>query len=79
VLVVMKQNAAAAEASHLPLRRWMEQQIELWTAGGKATGWQVGRCRHVYISELFSIQRYNQVVMDFLPPSDVGNFPPKLV
>jgi len=44
---------------------------------GKATGWEVGRFRHVLISELFSTEKCNQVVMDFLAASDIGKFPPK--
>jgi len=36
--------------------RWMDIQTELWEAVGRATGWKAGRCRHVQISELFSIE-----------------------
>jgi len=45
---------------------------------GKATGWKAGRCRHVQISELFSIEECDQAVMDFLAATEVGKFPPKV-
>jgi hypothetical protein len=32
----------------------------------------------VQISELFSMEKCNQAVMDFLAATDVGKFPPKL-
>jgi len=35
--------------------RWSDQHRDLWKAVGKATGWKAGRCRHVPISELFTI------------------------
>jgi len=35
------------------------------------------RCRHVQISELFSMEKCDQAVMDFLAATDVGKFPPK--
>jgi hypothetical protein len=55
---------------------WKDQQKALWTAVGKATGSKAGRCRHVQISELFSMEICDQPVMDFLAASDVGMFPP---
>jgi hypothetical protein len=58
--------------------RWKDQQQALWKAVGKATGWKASRCRHVQISELFSMEKYDQAVMDFLPATDVEKFPPKL-
>jgi len=57
--------------------RWRDQQKALWKAVGKATGWKVGRCRHLQVSELFSIEECDQAVMDFLAATDVGKFPPK--
>jgi hypothetical protein len=45
-------------------------------AVGMATGWKVGRCRHVQIS--VSIEKCDQAVMDLLAATDVGKFPPKL-
>jgi hypothetical protein len=57
--------------------RWKDQQKALWKAVGKATGWKAGRCRHVQISELFSMEKCDQAVMDFLAATDVGKFPPK--
>jgi hypothetical protein len=41
----------------------------------KATGWNVGRCRHQRMSELFSMEICDHAVMDFLPATDVGKFP----
>jgi len=58
--------------------RWKDHQKELWNAVGKATGWKVGRCRHVQIPELFSIEEYNQAVMDFRAATEVGKFPHKV-
>ena len=57
--------------------RWRDQQRALWKAVEKATGWKAGRCRHVQISELFSIKECDQAVMDFLAATEVGKFPPK--
>ena len=56
---------------------WKDQQKALWTAVGKAARWKAGRCRHVQISELFSMEICNQAVMDFLAATDVGKFPPR--
>ena len=56
---------------------WRDQQKALWKAVGKATGWKAGRCRHVQISELFSMEECDQAVMDFLAATEVGKFPPK--
>jgi len=58
--------------------RWRDQQKELRKAVGKATGWTAGRCRHVQISELFSIAECDQAVMDFLAATEVGKFPVKV-
>ena len=58
--------------------RWRDHQMELWTVVGKATGWKAGRCRHVQISELFSIEECDQAVMDFLAATKVGKFSPKV-
>jgi len=57
--------------------RWRDQQQALWKAVGKATGWKAGRCRHVQISELFSVEECDQAVMDFLAATEVGKFPPR--
>jgi len=58
--------------------RWKDPQKELWKAVGKAMGWKAGRCRHVQVSELFSIEVCDQAVMDFLAATEVGKFPPKV-
>jgi hypothetical protein len=57
--------------------RWRDQEKAPWQAVGKATGWKAGRCRHVLVSELFSIGECDQAVMDFLAATEVGKFPPK--
>jgi len=56
--------------------RWRVHQRELWNAVRKVTGWRAGRCRHVQISELVSIEECDQAVMDFLAAPEVGKFPP---
>jgi len=57
--------------------RWKEQQKTLWKVVGRATGWKAGRCRHVQISELFTIAECDQAVIDFLAATEFGKFPPK--
>jgi len=57
--------------------RWRDQQRMLWKKVGKATGWRAGSCRHVNVSELLSIEKCDQAVMDFLAATGVGKFPPK--
>jgi len=57
--------------------RWKDQQKTLWKTVGQTTGWKAGRCRHVQISELFTIEECDQAVMDFLAATEVGKFPPK--
>jgi hypothetical protein len=49
---------------------------ELWKAVRKATGWRVGRYRHVLNSEHFSITQCDPLVMDLLAASEVGRFLP---
>ena len=56
--------------------RWKDQPTTLWKTVGKATGWMAGRCRHVQMSELFSMEICDQAVMDFLAATEVGKFPP---
>jgi len=70
---------AAQTLEHLfrHCNRWRDQQRTLWKALGKATGWKVGRWRHVQISELFSVEEYDQAVIDFLAATEVGKFPHK--
>jgi hypothetical protein len=57
--------------------RWKDQQKTPWKRVGQATGWKAGRCRHMQISELFTIEECNQVAMDFLAATEGGNIPPK--
>ena len=56
--------------------QWRDLQKAPWKAVGKATGWKAGRCRHVRISEQFSVEEFDQAVMDFLATTEVGKFPP---
>jgi hypothetical protein len=44
---------------------------------GKVTDWNAGRCQHVQVSELFSIEECNQAMMDFLAATEVWKFSPK--
>jgi len=37
-------------------------------------GWKAGKCRHVQISELFSMGICDQAVMNFLVATEVGKF-----
>jgi hypothetical protein len=57
--------------------QWRDQQSALWKAVGKAMGWKATRCRHVQVSELFSMEERDQAVVDFLAATEVGKFPPK--
>jgi hypothetical protein len=43
----------------------------------EATGWTAGRYRHVQVSELFSMEEWNQVYMDLLAATEGGKLPPK--
>jgi hypothetical protein len=57
--------------------RWHDQQMIVRKTVGQATGWKVGRCRQVQISERYTIEECDQAVMDFLADMEVGKFPPK--
>ena len=56
--------------------RWRVHQRELWKAVRKVTGWRGGRCRHVKIPELFSLEECDQALIDILAATEVGKFPP---
>jgi len=56
---------------------WRDQQSALWKAVRKAKGWKAGRCRHVQVSEQFSMEECDQAVVDFLVATEVGKFLPK--
>jgi len=73
-------RTAAQTREHLfrHCSRWKDQQKTLWKGVGKATGWRAGRCRHVQVSELLSMEKCDKAVMDFLGATDVGKFPSKL-
>ena len=57
--------------------QWRDQQKMLWEVVGKATGWRAGRCRHVQISELLSMEKCDRAVMDFLKGTDIGKLSPE--
>jgi hypothetical protein len=59
--------------------QWIVQYAEPWKAVRKAMGWKAGRCRHVQICGLLSIEGCDQAVMVFLAATDVGKVPAKLV
>jgi len=42
---------------------------------GNQSGGKAGRCKHLQISELFSLEMCDQVVMEFLAATEVGKFP----
>jgi hypothetical protein len=69
------QAAQAREHLFRHCRKWKNEQWELWKAVGRETGWKAGRCRHVQISELFSLETCDQAVLDFLAATEVGKFP----
>jgi len=56
-------------------KKWKNEQRELWKVVGQETGWKAGRCRHVQILELFSLEMCDQAVMDLLAATEVGKFP----
>jgi hypothetical protein len=73
-----RQDGGPDAGTPLPPLQPVERPAKtLWNPAGKATGWKAGRCRHVQISELFSIEECDQAVMDFLAATEVGKFPPK--
>jgi len=37
--------------------KWKSQREDLWKAVGRETGCKAGRCKHVQISELFSLEK----------------------
>jgi len=78
MLVVQRASSRDAGVSLPPLQPMENQQTTLWKTVGKAPGWNAGRCRHVQMSELFSMEICQQGVMDFLAATDVGKFPPRL-
>jgi len=59
--------------------QWKDQKQTLWKKVGKATGWRAGRCRHVQVSELLSMEKRDKAVMDLLAATDFGKFPPNRV
>jgi len=45
--------------------------------GGDTSRQHSGKCRHMQISELFSMEEWDQAVVDFLAATEVRKFPPK--
>jgi hypothetical protein len=56
-----------------------DKQNMLWSEVGKAKEWGSGRCQHVKVSELHSIEKCDQAVTGFVPATDVGEFPDKTI
>jgi hypothetical protein len=56
--------------------RWKDQHKMPWKTVGNARGWTAGSCRHVRISERFSVEKCAEGVMHFLAATDIGKFPP---
>jgi len=70
---------AQMQKHHFPnCNRWKDQRKTLSEEVGKETGCSAGTHRHVTVSELLSIQKCDQAVMDFLSATDVGKIPPKM-
>jgi hypothetical protein len=71
-------GTAAQTRKHLfrDCSRWRDQHKALREAVGKVKVWKTGRYRHVQVSELLSREEFNQAVVDFLPATEVGKFPP---
>jgi len=76
--VMLESTPVSIAAPFRHCSRWKDQQKTLWKKVGKATGWRAGRCRRVKVSELLSIEKCDQAVMDFLAATDVGKCPPKM-
>jgi hypothetical protein len=58
---------------------WKNQQNALWKAVRKAMVCKAGRCQHVHVSELVSMENCDQAVIHFLGATDIRKFPPKPV
>jgi len=56
------------------MKRPAEDALE---RSGKSDGMESGQMPTVKVSELLSIEKCDQAVMDFLAATDVGKFPPK--
>jgi len=55
-VLVMWKGGPSMGAPLPPLQEVENEQQELWKAVGRETGWKAGRCRHVQIWELFSLE-----------------------
>jgi len=51
---------------------WKDRQRTLRKKVRKATGWRAGRCRHVQVFELLSVEKCYRAVMDFLAANHLG-------
>jgi hypothetical protein len=59
--------------------QWKNQQNVVSKEVRKATGWRAGRCLHVQVSELLSMQKCDKAEMAFLIATDIGKFLPRRV
>jgi len=58
-------------------RRCKDKQMTLWKSVEQATDWTAGRCRHVQISERFTIDPCILAGMDFFAATEFWKFRPK--
>jgi len=72
-------GTAAKTREHLfrHCSRRRDQQIAFCKAVGKVTGWKAGRCRHVQVSELYSMEECDQAMTDILAATEVWKFLPR--
>jgi hypothetical protein len=54
-------GAAGQPQEHVFLHcsRWGVEQNTLWMAVEMVTGWKAGRCQHMQVAELFSMEEYD--------------------
>jgi hypothetical protein len=63
----------------LPPLPLVERSPEITVKGSEqGDGMEAGRCRPVQVSERFSIEECKRAVLDFLVPTEVRKFPPKV-
>jgi hypothetical protein len=79
ILVVRRREHVSPDAGTrlLPLQPVEIPATGAMEGGGKATGCNVGRCRHMHITELYYVEECDQAVMEFLAATEVGKFPPR--
>ena len=77
MLVVWRDCGPAAEAPLPPLQQMERPAEDTVENSGTDNRLESGRCRHIQISELFTIEEGNQAEMDFLATTEVGKSPRK--